>query len=420
MGKLNIFEISLNNTRGVFYAGQNLLGHCTLELNSELTLRGIRLKFEGRGHVHWTETHQKVTWKYSRSETITFSDSEQYFNQEVLLFGILPSEGRSTSSLSAGRHTFPFCFVLPEDLPSSFEGVHGYVRYVVKAIIDRPWKFDHTTKCNFTVIGILNLNSEPNASMTVQGQNQKTLCCLCCASGPLSAEFSLQRRGYVPGEAVPLSAHIENSSNRLISKSHVDLKMISTFHSTTKSRSVSKEIGRVEEGPIGAGQTFTWDRQQFVIPPLPPSYLNGCRIIDIKYILQLSVVPSGLSKNLEVPLDIIIGTIPLLQVVENNPPRASEPSQALVASDQPSSVTYPMVMGGPGTLSSPPSYSQLPDLPIFPPSYYPDIPPPSYSESMLGSLGVRDEDDQENSVGNPTHMPVYPYYDWGYQPTTMN
>lgn len=40
MGKLNIFEISLNNTRGVFYAGQNLLGHCTLELNSELTLRG--------------------------------------------------------------------------------------------------------------------------------------------------------------------------------------------------------------------------------------------------------------------------------------------------------------------------------------------------------------------------------------------
>lgn len=62
--------------------------------------------------------------------------------------------------------------------------------------------------------------------MTVQGQNQKTLCCLCCASGPLSAEFSLQRRGYVPGEAVPLSAHIENSSNRLISKSHVDLKMV--------------------------------------------------------------------------------------------------------------------------------------------------------------------------------------------------
>lgn len=77
----------------------------------------------------------------------------------------VPSEGRSTSSLSAGRHTFPFCFVLPEDLPSSFEGVHGYVRYVVKAIIDRPWKFDHTTKCNFTVIGILNLNSEPNASV---------------------------------------------------------------------------------------------------------------------------------------------------------------------------------------------------------------------------------------------------------------
>ena len=60
---------------------------------------------------------------------------------------------------------FPFNFVLPPDLPSSYEGGTGYVRYHVKAVIDKPWKFDHTTKQAFTVISILDLNTDPNAQV---------------------------------------------------------------------------------------------------------------------------------------------------------------------------------------------------------------------------------------------------------------
>ena len=40
MGKLNIFEITLSNFQGVFYAGQNVQGHCTVELNDEMSMRG--------------------------------------------------------------------------------------------------------------------------------------------------------------------------------------------------------------------------------------------------------------------------------------------------------------------------------------------------------------------------------------------
>jgi hypothetical protein len=76
-----------------------------------------------------------------------------------------PNQGSDTTKLPMGRHTFPFSFVLPPNLPSSFEGQHGYVRYSVKGVIDKPWKFDHSTKRVFTVICLLDLNTDPNATV---------------------------------------------------------------------------------------------------------------------------------------------------------------------------------------------------------------------------------------------------------------
>lgn len=402
MGKLNIFEISLSNFQGVYYAGQNVMGHLTVELNAEMSMRGIRLKFDGKAYVHWTESHTTGSGKHRRTTTRHYSASEQYFNQEVLLYGIWPGQGSETTKLPVGRHTFPFSFTLPPNLPSSFEGAHGYVRYSIKGIIDKPWKFDHTTKRAFTVICILDLNADPASQAPVQGQNQKMICCLCCATGPIVAEFNLERRGYVPGEAISLYANIRNNSDRVMDKSYVDLRMITTFHATSKSRSVVKEVGRLIEGPIAEGQSFSWEGQKFVIPPVPPSYLVGCRIIDIRYILQLNVDPAGPALDLEVPLEIIIGTIPLRQVVERYPPRA------------------PAVMPPPQAGYPPPAGATAPPMePSMPSANMPNLPPPSYNESVFGKVNVKDDDDSEHTRGDLDYAPVYTYYDWGHHPTTM-
>jgi len=63
--------------------------------------------------------------------------------------------------LEAGTYRYPFTFPLPPNVPSSFEGEHGYVRYTVEAKIDRPWKFDHVSRSAFTVINHVDLNLEP-------------------------------------------------------------------------------------------------------------------------------------------------------------------------------------------------------------------------------------------------------------------
>ncbi|KAK7473588.1 hypothetical protein BaRGS_00035191 [Batillaria attramentaria] len=253
--------------------------------------------------------------------------------------------------------------------------------------------------------------------MPVQGQNQKMICCLCCASGPIVAEFRLERRGYVPGEAISLFADIRNNSNRRMDRSYIDLRMITMFHATSKSRTVTKEIGRMTERPIEEGKSFSWEGQQFVLPPLPPSYLVGCRIIDVRYVLQLNVDPSGPAVDLEVPLEIIIGTIPLRRVVEQFPPRAP-PAMSPPQAGYSMGPGYPM-----GTMHPSPEGATAPPMepamPYAPPTNIPNLPPPSYSESVFGKVNVKDEDDSDHMHGNLDYAPVYPYYDWGHQPTIM-
>ena len=52
------------------------------------SLPGVRLKFEGKAYVHWTEQHSTGSGKHRRTTTRHYSASENYFNQEVLLYGI--------------------------------------------------------------------------------------------------------------------------------------------------------------------------------------------------------------------------------------------------------------------------------------------------------------------------------------------
>lgn len=128
--------------------------------------------------------------------------------------------------LDAGEHVYPFTFSLPPNLPSSFEALFGHVRYTVRAILDRPWKFDHEAKAAFTVISPLDLNQESQASEKINTEMSKSFCCLCCASPPLAVNVSLPVRGYVPGQEIPIKINIENESGIRVEKIKLILQKV--------------------------------------------------------------------------------------------------------------------------------------------------------------------------------------------------
>ena len=67
----------------------------------------------------------------------------------------------SEMSLRAGVHTFPLNFVMPNDIPSSFVGSYGYIKYKFRAVVNRIKRLDDSTEIPVTVIRTLNLNNEP-------------------------------------------------------------------------------------------------------------------------------------------------------------------------------------------------------------------------------------------------------------------
>ena len=69
--------------------------------------------------------------------------------------------------LLAGEYTFDFECKLPQELPSSFEGRHGQVRYLARACIERNWKSNVVTKKAFTILNGLDLNFIPEAAVSM-------------------------------------------------------------------------------------------------------------------------------------------------------------------------------------------------------------------------------------------------------------
>ena len=67
-----------------------------------------------------------------------------------------------TDELSVGDHEFPFSVRLEANIPSSFEGKHGHVRYKVTATIDDPHK---KTEQFFTVLTTNDLNKNEDAQV---------------------------------------------------------------------------------------------------------------------------------------------------------------------------------------------------------------------------------------------------------------
>lgn len=70
--------------------------------------------------------------------------------------------------LSIGQHDFPFTFVLPMQIPSSFEGEFGQVRYTIKAIAKLPLdKSEYKCKLTIGVGSYLDLNTIAGAAVTL-------------------------------------------------------------------------------------------------------------------------------------------------------------------------------------------------------------------------------------------------------------
>eukprot|EP00088_Acartia_fossae_P019105 TRINITY_DN2109_c0_g1_i1.p1 TRINITY_DN2109_c0_g1~~TRINITY_DN2109_c0_g1_i1.p1 ORF type:complete len:432 (-),score=73.87 TRINITY_DN2109_c0_g1_i1:428-1576(-) len=373
-------------------------------------MSAVKIKLRGSGRVHFTSTRQVSRTGADgktkhETETVHHRSSEEYLDQEAVLF--------HGPGLGVGRHVFPFTLFLGPNLPSSFEGKYGSVRYYLEGVIVREWLWNHRTKEHITVNSILDLNEYPACVHPGQDRNHKTFCCWCCKSGPLSVVIATDKQGYVPGEYLVFNAEVDNKSDKEMSDSQVELIETIAFKAGREKKVLTRTVAKMERGKVEPGDSDIWDRVPMLIPPLPPSFLGHgrpCGIIDLSYTLHFKVNPAGIGFSLKSQIPITIGSIPLRTMFNQiQPYGAFAPPGGIKNPGGAYPPSYDVADKFPGGEGG--GYSSAPPLPDNFINYH-DLPPPTYAESVWGQVNVRGEDDDENTHGDFQFVPRYPTYNF--------
>ncbi|XP_053321701.1 arrestin domain-containing protein 2 isoform X2 [Spea bombifrons] len=295
-----VFDSPDLDTPPVFSSGDTVTGKVLLELVTDIKVDSVKLHAGGYAKVYWTESRSAGS---STAYTQNYSDEVEYINRKETL---LQTDNGTPTVLPAGRHEFPFTFQLPETLVTSFEGKHGNVRYWVKAKLHRPWSTVKKTKKEFTVLEPIDINT-PDLLSPQAGSKEKIAHAWYCNLGQVSVTAKIDRKGYTPGEVIPIFAEIDNCTTRTVVPKAAIIQS-QTFIARGTMKQKKCVVATLAGDSVAAGKRESWHGRALKIPPLGPSI--QCRIIRVEYSLKVCVEIPGSSKLL-LELPLVIGTIPL-------------------------------------------------------------------------------------------------------------
>ncbi|XP_026287625.2 arrestin domain-containing protein 17-like [Frankliniella occidentalis] len=373
-------EISFDEPLATYFPGETVSGRVHVHVDKPKRIRAVSIKFSGDASVWWSEdrTSCRTGENSRRDEDWIYKAKEKYFRHTLYFVG--GESGMVT--LDAGDHTYPFQYLLPQTLPNSFEGKHGYVRYTAKATISRWWSVK--TRVAFTVKSVVDLSMIPQAEEPVERVQSKDFTRHWGESpgGPLTMGVRIPRGGYFPGQTIPLLIKVDNASSIDVLNVRGALIQVVTWHADEDNNtleSVERVVDLVFDCPVPANKCKAFC-QEITVPPVLPSHLDNCSIIDLEYFLAVTARVSGAHFNLEIKAPILIGTAPEAEksleektFAEKSLSEKSLPDKSLRS--LPDKSLPDKSLPGPGDVAHPRGSLGLPS---------PDLLPPSYEESVLG------------------------------------
>ncbi|XP_050423306.1 arrestin domain-containing protein 17 isoform X1 [Adelges cooleyi] len=298
--KLEKFVILFDNTNLLYFPGQFLSGRVLVELKDDTQALGLHFHVIGEGVVRL---------KSKRRERVY--DKENYIDFRMRLLG---EPGQPPVMLSPGIHSFPFKLGLPPGLPSTFLGKSGWVQYYCKAALREPNSLTHKNQQVFIVMNPIDLNMEPSILSVEPFRcdiDHKLSKAMCLGSGQVECQVCLDKGAYVPGETVEITAIVTNNSKVTIKSTRATLtETIQYFAKGKVIQSETRELASLRRGKIKPNETDQWRNEQLYVPPLPPTNLRGCHLINIQYDIYFIIVPNNMEKEVKLQLPIMMGTYP--------------------------------------------------------------------------------------------------------------
>ncbi|XP_073323389.1 arrestin domain-containing protein 3-like [Pagrus major] len=309
------FIINLNalNERSTFSSGDLITGNISFQLTKETTVTAITMAMKGKANVHWSTGSGG-----KRGNRRHYSANLDFFKLKSVIVPENSVTGGGTK-LQPGTHMYPFTCQLPQgDFPSSFHGVHGQITYTLTVGINRPWHLskDFVTELNF--MNRIDIN-QPELSAPLSGSNTMTVCCLWCASGPITITASSEKKAFIPGETAKIICDFSNASSREATPK-LKLKQKQGFytHNRVSRRIYFKTLSSSTGQPIRAYTADVHTEFMLTIPSSASLTISNCSILEVEYFIEVSLKVSS-SSELTVMIPIILCDTP----VNPSPPQYS-------------------------------------------------------------------------------------------------
>ena len=153
-----------------------------------------------------------ITKILTSNQNTTYSNSKMYLD---LSFFVWKGEcGGKEQDLAVGIHEFPFEFQLPEDIPSSYSGKYGSIKYIVSSQIQTKKKITQFGRIlPLQVQKSTDLSEYPPLRYPKHYESKKIKGGLLRSSGEISFTVDLSANCICVGEPIPLSGSITNTSS---------------------------------------------------------------------------------------------------------------------------------------------------------------------------------------------------------------
>uniref|UniRef100_A0A8C6TXR7 Arrestin C-terminal-like domain-containing protein n=1 Tax=Neogobius melanostomus TaxID=47308 RepID=A0A8C6TXR7_9GOBI len=264
------FSVGYNpiNESNVFSSGDYISGQVTVELTKDTDVNALSVKMKGKAEVRWTENHGR--------NSQTYFSKEKYFSVKQFLI----QEGQ----VSQGCNVYPFTFQIPaQNMPSSFKGAHGKIRYTLEANLSRSMRMDSKAKAEFNLVSKSDLAIQSSLGIPQHGATDKKMKLF--NSGYVAMDVHIDKSGFHQGEGIKVVASIHNKSSRDVCPKYCVYRKCSFFAKGKRkldTYELLKEVGVAV--PPSAGQTVT---KFITIPAATIPSISNCNIIKVEYRLRV-------------------------------------------------------------------------------------------------------------------------------------
>ncbi len=128
-------KVSLNIEKKTYLPGDRIEGLVTVSTDEYFECNRVVLSIKG-------QERSRVV-RGSGDTRRVYLEKKQHIDERIELVG--------STGMPAGDTNFPFSFILPENIPHSFQGRYGRVEYKLVAKVEVSWAIDPKTRKKFSV-----------------------------------------------------------------------------------------------------------------------------------------------------------------------------------------------------------------------------------------------------------------------------